>query len=431
MESKKTKQTPYARIPGYNLGITQECEILSLDPYTLLPETDGIKVKLTINGVTDWFDKRWLMVFSWLRIPQFVHPRCVRFLRMPFGGKRFCWRAVFLKPYMYDDTHRYIPTFPRYAVSSTGEVIDTFKHKVIKHRYKRESDGQSTYPVVGLYYPPIHRSVDAKVHILVANTWLPPSSQSESRPYVNHKDGNKRNPNVENLEWCTLQENSRHAVQNHLCGFIRPCKLRNAKTGEILSFMTLKDAAKFIGNSSAIFRCVDAPEKNHLVNGEWEIRAEGDDRPWYYVNKCVEYGKSGSRYRYTVKEPDGTERVFYGTISIKKFYRVWHTVGDHGPINSPEIFIRTFKIKYPKYEISYEDLRPVSEVEIKDVDTGEVFEAPHADAAADKLNVSSSIVSRLLKSPRPHQYKHYLIRYKSNDPWPETWHKPKYLSKAR
>lgn len=49
-----------------------------------------------------------------------------------------------------------------------------------------------------------------QVHRVVALTWLP---NPQGLPQVNHKDGNKQNNCVENLEWATNQENRAHAVK--------------------------------------------------------------------------------------------------------------------------------------------------------------------------------------------------------------------------
>lgn len=53
-----------------------------------------------------------------------------------------------------------------------------------------------------------HKSKEHLVHRLVANAFIP---NDPNRPFINHKDGNKHNNHLSNLERCTKSENELHA----------------------------------------------------------------------------------------------------------------------------------------------------------------------------------------------------------------------------
>lgn len=51
------------------------------------------------------------------------------------------------------------------------------------------------------------------VHRLVAEVFIP---NPNNLPQINHKDGNKANNSVSNLEWCTCSDNQFHAFKHSL-----------------------------------------------------------------------------------------------------------------------------------------------------------------------------------------------------------------------
>ena len=67
------------------------------------------------------------------------------------------------------------------------------------------------------------------IHRLVAITFLP---NPKNKPQVNHKDGDKANNKLSNLEWVTQSENGLHAYKNGLCPRLAGGNARNRKLSE-------------------------------------------------------------------------------------------------------------------------------------------------------------------------------------------------------
>lgn len=58
-----------------------------------------------------------------------------------------------------------------------------------------------------------NKKTTKRIHRLLAETFIP---KVDGKCFVNHIDGNKLNNSIENLEWCTHQENIQHAWDNKL-----------------------------------------------------------------------------------------------------------------------------------------------------------------------------------------------------------------------
>ena len=139
-----------------------------------------------------------------------------------------------------------------YYISETGEVFKKLNPYVAQNDYKVFKDRYG-----------IHN----QVHRMVAMAFIP---NTENKPNVNHKDGNKQNNNVDNLEWCTQQENIKHKIE--VLGktnkrYFKRCKLYY--NGEFIKeFEDIKAASKYASERGA----KESMLRKHYKNHGWEIR---------------------------------------------------------------------------------------------------------------------------------------------------------------
>lgn len=96
------------------------------------------------------------------------------------------------------------------------------KERILKNRINNKNG----YYRVTLYKEDGKK--DFYVHRLVAETFIP---NIDNKPAINHKDGDKGNNNVDNLEWVTYKENTNHAWKTKLIVMTEKHKNTNIENG--------------------------------------------------------------------------------------------------------------------------------------------------------------------------------------------------------
>lgn len=115
------------------------------------------------------------------------------------------WRSVAGYESLYEVSNMgRVRSLDTVQTRSNGRCICDFriKGKILKPFRTGKNGGYDTVQLSG--------RENRKVHRLVAEAFL---ENPLGLPEVNHKDGDKRNNSVENLEWVTGQENIEHAVR--------------------------------------------------------------------------------------------------------------------------------------------------------------------------------------------------------------------------
>lgn len=174
---------------------------------------------------------------------------------------------------MNDEIWRNIPNYEGlYKVSNLGRVrsvdrLVTYKNGV-HHLHKGKLISYDT-DVNGYYYIYLYKHGKRKafkVHRLVALAFI---SNPHHYPCINHKDENRQNNNVNNLEWCTVKYNNNyghHAIKERKSMLNNKLKskpvLQYTKDGKFINeWPSCAEAGRHGFDPSSVIRCCKGRSK--------------------------------------------------------------------------------------------------------------------------------------------------------------------------
>lgn len=211
------------------------------------------------------------------------------------------------------------------------------------------------YPVIYIYDSFLKEFVTVNMHRLVAMAWVP-NNDYYNFNIVDHKDHNKTNYHADNLQWISEGLNQTREFYGDKPAF----QIRNIDTGEVIDFRSQQDFFRW-NNGKKInfgnnFNLMHYGKWWKLKKGNFEIKPCSDNRDWWYINH-----------------------------------------------NEP-----------PK-ELSNDFGK---NVQVKNISTNEVTEGS-VDDIEKKVNLSRSVIyKRLYNNDLNVVCNGYLIRFKTDEPWP-------------
>lgn len=407
-------------VPGnFSLKISLEKKFVDYDELECTPLIQGERVRITMYGQERWVDLTWLSLIAHYEIylPKHLVDRIwtIQFTDANPRAKVRCEKIPVVKePLQYDEEFRIIPGFFRYAVSKEGKILH-LQTKEIKNIVTRE-DSSIEYPSTSLYDPDRKEKINVSahreimIHRLVAFAWV-----RNPNPYgkwmVNHIDGNKDNYHYSNLEWVTPSENNNHAIETGLRSDSVGCKIRNVQTGEVIEFVSLSKAGAYMGlptwNQLAT---LVKKTKHKLISDLFELRLNDDPTPWYY--ETFDLGQKSGRYHLHITHSDGRKETIPDVRTFKKKFGVWNCA-------SVQSIVEKAKQLYPDMEFEIEDLYNTGTVQARNLQTNEVIEAPTAADMAKKLNCLRGAIQLRLESKMMLPVSGHVVRYKTDEQWPE------------
>ena len=143
----------------------------------------------------------------------------------------------------------------KYQVSNLGRVKSLNYKRTGKHKILKLLKGSDGYFYIGLCKNGIKKN--NLVHRLIAQSFI---ENPDDFPEVNHRDENKQNNKVSNLEWCTHQYNNTYLSKHRKISKKVACY----KDGKLIKvYDAIIDVKKDGFNDGQVCQCCKGNRKSH------------------------------------------------------------------------------------------------------------------------------------------------------------------------
>ena len=163
-----------------------------------------------------------------------------------------------------------------YQVSSFGRVKN-LKNKTVKTNILKGSKNQKGYLQVILCMKQKRKVFS--IHRLVAQAFIP---NPNNLPQVNHKNENKTDNNIQNLEWCTANYNNNYGQRNKKIkenhnsiiynSVKKPVIQYDKSMNKIKEFESITEASKITKINLSTISCVCSKKRKTAGGYVWRFK---------------------------------------------------------------------------------------------------------------------------------------------------------------
>lgn len=319
---------------------------------------------------------------------------------------------VFYRPIVVEQGFRVVPGFTRYHISKDGIVKTISTGNVAKVGMNAWG-----YPTVNVFDDDKRVYRNVVLHLLLARAWLP-NKDPQCKLFVNHKDGVKSNYSLNNLEWVTGSENTRHANETGLRKSAVGCQVLDLTNGSISDYTSLGEARKAIGIGvgapGPIQRRVNGEVVPIVLGNRFVVRTQADPP---FLGNLEEYTNLFSKHNrgpYYAKKID-TGEIFKGeslfelsNLTGVRYTRISRAINSVVPLSfNGFIFKNTEEAAWPEQYFNSESTKRRTFL-LENLETGEITELESLNELRRIVKADKITIGRKLRAGKP--YKNWFFK---------------------